>query len=68
VNVRAQISMVFHLEKCVGCHTCSLTCKTMQTDRRGAEYMWWNNVEMRDGGGIRRQSRDGMIMGAPVFD
>ncbi|MGH9448484.1 MAG: cryptic nitrate reductase 2 subunit beta, partial [Terriglobia bacterium] len=22
MNVRAQVSMVFHLDKCIGCHTC----------------------------------------------
>ena len=23
MDVRAQVSMVFHLDKCIGCHTCS---------------------------------------------
>ena len=27
MNVRSQISMVFHLDKCIGCHTCSVACK-----------------------------------------
>jgi len=51
MDVRAQLSMVFHLDKCIGCHTCSVACKNMWTDRRGAEYMWWNNVETRPGTG-----------------
>jgi nitrate reductase / nitrite oxidoreductase, beta subunit len=51
MDVRAQISMVFHLDKCIGCHTCSIACKNVWTDRRGAEYMWWNNVESRPGTG-----------------
>lgn len=51
MNVRAQMSMLFHLDKCIGCHTCSISCKNMWTDRRGAEYMWWNNVETRPGAG-----------------
>ena len=51
MDVRAQISMVFHLDKCIGCHTCSVACKNVWTDRRGAEYMWWNNVESRPGTG-----------------
>jgi nitrate reductase beta subunit len=51
VNIRAQISMVFHLDKCIGCHTCSLACKNIWTDRRGTEYMWWNNVETKPGTG-----------------
>ena len=51
MNVRAQVSMVFHLDKCIGCHTCSLACKNLWTDRRGTEYMWWNNVETKPGTG-----------------
>ncbi len=43
--------MVFHLDKCIGCHTCSLACKNIWTDRRGTEYMWWNNVETKPGTG-----------------
>lgn len=51
MNVRAQVSMVFHLDKCIGCHTCSLACKNLWTDRAGTEYMWWNNVETKPGTG-----------------
>jgi nitrate reductase beta subunit len=51
MNIRAQVSMVFHLDKCIGCHTCSLACKNIWTDRKGTEYMWWNNVETKPGTG-----------------
>lgn len=51
MNVRSQISMVFHLDKCIGCHTCSIACKNIWTDRKGTEYMWWNNVETKPGSG-----------------
>jgi nitrate reductase beta subunit len=51
MDVRTQVSMLFHLDKCIGCHTCSVACKNLWTDRRGAEYMWWNNVETRPGTG-----------------
>jgi len=51
VDVRSQLSMVFHLDKCIGCHTCSIACKNIWTDRRGTEYMWWNNVETKPGTG-----------------
>ncbi|ACG72936.1 nitrate reductase, beta subunit [Anaeromyxobacter sp. K] len=51
MNVRAQISSVFHLDKCIGCHTCSVACKNQWTDRKGVEYAWWNNVETRPGTG-----------------
>lgn len=58
MNVRAQISMVFHLDKCIGCHTCSVACKNVWTDRRGAEYMWWNNVETKPGTGYPTKWED----------
>ncbi len=51
MDVRAQISSVFHLDKCVGCHTCSIACKNIWTSRDGCEYMWWNNVETKPGTG-----------------
>jgi nitrate reductase / nitrite oxidoreductase, beta subunit len=51
MNVRSQTSMVFHLDKCIGCHTCSIACKNIWTDRKGTEYMWWNNVETKPGTG-----------------
>ncbi len=51
MDVRAQTAMVFHLDKCIGCHTCSVACKNVWTDRPGAEYMWWNNVETKPGTG-----------------
>jgi nitrate reductase / nitrite oxidoreductase, beta subunit len=51
MDVRAHVSVVFHLDKCIGCHTCSVACKNVWTDRPGAEYMWWNNVETKPGTG-----------------
>ncbi len=51
MNIRAQVSMVFHLDKCIGCHACSVACKNLWTDRQGTEYMWWNNVETKPGTG-----------------
>jgi nitrate reductase beta subunit len=53
-----QISMVFHLDKCIGCHTCSIACKNIWTDRKGAEYMWWNNVETKPGTGFPTRWED----------
>ena len=58
MNVRAQISSVFHLDKCIGCHTCSIACKNVWTDRQGAEYMWWNNVETKPGTGYPAKWED----------
>ena len=55
MDVRAHVAMVFHLDKCIGCHTCSVACKNVWTDRPGAEYMWWNNVETKPGTGYPTQ-------------
>ena len=51
MDVRSQVSMTFHLDKCIGCHTCSIACKNIWTDRKGVEYQWWNNVETKPGTG-----------------
>ncbi|MCG8606888.1 nitrate reductase subunit beta, partial [bacterium] len=58
MDVRSQISMVFHLDKCIGCHTCSIACKNIWTDRKGTEYMWWNNVETKPGTGFPTKWED----------
>jgi len=58
MDVRSQISMLFHLDKCIGCHTCSVACKNIWTDRKGAEYMWWNNVETKPGTGYPSKWED----------
>ena len=47
--------MVFNLDKCIGCHACSISCKNIWTDRKGAEYMWWNNVETKPGVGYPKK-------------
>jgi nitrate reductase beta subunit len=49
MKVRAQIGMVLNLDKCIGCHTCSVTCKNVWTSREGMEYAWFNNVETKPG-------------------
>ncbi len=61
MNVRAQLVMVFNLDKCIGCHTCSISCKNIWTDRKGAEYMWWNNVETKPGVGYPKKWEDQSI-------
>ena len=57
-RVMAQIAMVMNLDKCIGCHTCSVTCKQAWTNRSGAEYVWFNNVETRPGQGYPRRYED----------
>ncbi|MFB8188244.1 nitrate reductase subunit beta [Microbacterium sp. NPDC055988] len=58
MKVMAQMSMVMNLDKCIGCHTCSVTCKQAWTNRTGMEYVWFNNVETRPGVGYPRGYQD----------
>lgn len=58
MKIKAQISMVLNLDKCIGCHTCSVTCKNTWTNRPGAEYMWFNNVETKPGVGYPKRWED----------
>ena len=58
MRVMAQMSMVMNLDKCIGCHTCSVTCKQAWTNRSGTEYVWFNNVETRPGQGYPRTYQD----------
>lgn len=55
MKIKAQFGMVMNLDKCIGCHTCSVTCNNAWTNRPGAEYMWWNNVETKPGVGYPRE-------------
>ncbi|HLU58623.1 MAG TPA: nitrate reductase subunit beta [Pseudonocardia sp.] len=58
MKVMAQLGMVMNLDKCIGCHTCSVTCKQAWTNRSGVEYVWFNNVETRPGQGYPRRFAD----------
>ncbi len=58
MRVMAQMAMVMNLDKCIGCHTCSVTCKQAWTNRAGVEYVWFNNVETRPGQGYPRRYED----------
>jgi nitrate reductase / nitrite oxidoreductase, beta subunit len=48
---KKQWAMIYDLNKCIACQTCSLACKTTWTSGRGQEYMFWNNVESKPYGG-----------------
>ena len=58
MKVQAQICMVINLDKCIGCHTCSVTCKNVWTSRKGMEYAWFNNVETKPGIGYPKKWED----------
>ncbi|MDR7522887.1 MAG: 4Fe-4S dicluster domain-containing protein [Armatimonadota bacterium] len=48
---RWQFAAVFNINRCIGCQTCTMACKSTWTHARGQEYMWWNNVETKPYGG-----------------
>jgi nitrate reductase / nitrite oxidoreductase, beta subunit len=58
MRVMAQMAMVMNLDKCIGCHTCSVTCKQVWTNRPGTEYVYFNNVETKPGVGYPRRYED----------
>ena len=58
MRIMAQVAMVMNLDKCIGCHTCSVTCKQVWTNRPGTEYVYFNNVETKPGVGYPRRYED----------
>ena len=36
MRVMANVAMVMNLDKCIGCHTCTVTCKQVWTNRPGS--------------------------------
>src|SRR5699024_3168538 len=58
MRVMAQMTMVMNLDKCIGCHTCTVTCKQVWTNRPGTEYIYFNNVETKPGVGYPKRYED----------
>ena len=48
-KVKRQLAAVFDMNKCLGCQTCTIACKTLWTDQEGMDYMWWNIVSTMPG-------------------
>ena len=46
-----QFAFVFNPNRCIGCQTCTMACKSTWTFSKGQELMWWNNVESKPYGG-----------------
>lgn len=53
-KVKRQLAAVFDTNKCLGCQTCTIACKTLWTDQEGTDYMWWNIVSTMPGQGTPR--------------
>jgi steroid C-25 hydroxylase beta subunit len=48
---KRQIAFVIDLNKCMGCHTCTIACKTLWTNDKGMDHMWWMKVNTVPGRG-----------------
>ncbi len=57
-GVDHQVAMVMDLNKCIGCQTCTVACKSLWTEGGGRDYMYWNNVETKPGKGYPRDWED----------
>ncbi len=75
-TIEKQVRMVFDLNKCLGCHTCTMACKTQWTDGRvdiplenlpdnpeGLLYQYWNNVETTYGDEVGKMTSRGYPKG-----
>lgn len=53
-----QVALVFDLNKCIGCQTCSVACKVLWTREEGQEYQWWCTVNTLPGRGHPKDWED----------
>jgi ethylbenzene hydroxylase subunit beta/complex iron-sulfur molybdoenzyme family reductase subunit beta len=51
---RRQIAWVVDLNKCIGCHTCSVACKVLWTREEYEKAQWWCSVNTQPGRGTPR--------------
>lgn len=49
-----QFAFVFNINRCIGCQSCTMACKSTWTFNKGQEQMWWANVETKPFGGYPR--------------
>ncbi len=49
-----QLAIVLDLNKCMGCQTCTVSCKLLWGDRRGMENVWLMKVNTMPGRGYPR--------------
>ncbi|HKQ46581.1 MAG TPA: 4Fe-4S dicluster domain-containing protein [Phycisphaerae bacterium] len=48
---KEQFAFVININRCIGCQTCTMACKSTWTFSKGQENMWWTNVETKPYGG-----------------
>ncbi|GMU32996.1 MAG: hypothetical protein AMXMBFR20_08680 [Planctomycetia bacterium] len=48
---KQQFAFVININRCIGCQTCTMACKSTWTFSKGQEHMWWTNVETKPYGG-----------------
>ncbi len=48
---KEQFAFVININRCIGCQTCTMACKSTWTFSKGQEQMWWTNVETKPYGG-----------------
>ena len=48
---KRQLAMVFDLNKCLGCQTCTISCKRQWTRDEGMDNQWWAVVNTMPGKG-----------------
>lgn len=51
---KRQLVMVFDINKCMGCQTCTIACKMQWTNYKGMEHMWWVKTNTMPGKGSPR--------------
>lgn len=52
VQVRRQVGIVFDINKCMGCQTCTVACKWLwSSNDTGAKHQWWMKVNTMPGQG-----------------
>ena len=50
-DTNRQLAMVIDLNKCMGCQTCTVSCKVQWSNDKGMDHQWWMKVNTMPGRG-----------------